>query len=101
VHEADERKGAVMTDTNKAERAVERFEDLESNICDLRNMADIASSHIERTLSGLKNRIMIADQKFIAMSEREADLAVFSIYQVEKMAKELQEKFYAIWEASK
>jgi hypothetical protein len=90
-----------MTDTSKAERAVEKFEDLESEICDLRNMADIASSHIENTLSGLGNRIMIDDQRFIAMSAREADLAVFSIYQVEKMAKELQAKFYAIWEESK
>lgn len=90
-----------MTDTSKAERVVEKFEDLESEICDLRNMADIASSHIENSLSGLKSRIMIDDQKFIAMSAREADLAVFAVYQVEKMAKELEAKFFAIWEASK
>jgi hypothetical protein len=90
-----------MTDTSKSERAVEKFEDLESEICDLRNMSAIASSHIENSLMDLKNRMMIADQKFLAMSEREADLVVFSIYQVEKMAKELQSKFYEIWEASK
>jgi hypothetical protein len=90
-----------MTDTSKAARAVEKFEDLESEICDLRNMADIASSHIENSLMDLKKRMMIADQKFLAMSEREADLAVFAVYQVEKMAKELQAKFYEIWEASK
>jgi hypothetical protein len=86
---------------SKAERVVEKFEDLESEICDLRNMADIASSHIESSLMDLKKRMMLADQKFLAMSEREADLAVFAVYQVEKMAKELQSKFYAIWEESK
>jgi hypothetical protein len=87
--------------TGKAERVVEKFEDLESEICDLRNMSAIASSHIESSLMDLKKRMMIADQKFLAMSEREADMVVFAVYQVEKMAKELQSKFYAIWEESK
>jgi hypothetical protein len=90
-----------VTAASKSERVVEKFEDLESEICDLRNMADLASSHTENMLSGLRRRIMIDDQKFVTITEHEADMIIFSIYQVEKMAKDLKAKFYAIGEASK
>jgi len=82
--------------TDDPARTVKKYEDLESDICDLRNMSDLASSYIEDSLSGLQKRTMIGDQRVVSITEREADMIVFSIYQVEKLVKELRAKFYAV-----
>jgi phosphate uptake regulator len=90
-----------MREAKEAGQEFAGYASLESEICDLRNMADIASSHIERSMSGLQKRITIGDQKIVGISEREADLIMFSIYQVDKMARELLAKYYEIWEGLK
>ncbi|ATQ67405.1 MULTISPECIES: hypothetical protein [Methylosinus] len=87
-----------MTDTKKI---VEKYEDIESEICDLRNITDIVSSFVEDKLNGTHRRFMHGDQPMVMVTAREANLMTFSIYQVEKLAKELQDKFYAITEARK
>jgi hypothetical protein len=89
------------TSPDNSASAVEKYEDLENEICEVRNMADIASSFVEDKMSGLHRRAMIGDQQYVTVTVREADLIVFSVYQVERLAKELQAKFYAIGKASK
>ncbi|OAI30986.1 hypothetical protein A1351_06765 [Methylosinus sp. R-45379] len=74
------------------------YSDLESDISDLRDMSDLANSFIEECLGRPLTRVEIGDQKMRAVTEREADIILFSVYRVGAMTKELSEKFYAIRE---
>ena len=68
--------------------------DFETDVCELRNMALIASSMVENALECGKEAERSHSYTY-SLSKEEVEAVLFCVYEVDRRAKALKTKFYA------
>ena len=77
------------------QKLAEAFRDLESKICNVKNMSSIASRMVEDMIDGAKH---IDGLRTLRLTEEQVEVLMFAVFHAEHMADNLKSGWYAVAE---